>query len=249
MIKCYDQFKTIDVLLTKKELNIFYNLQSLSAHEVSGALIFNKYGRLQKYNVFLGGNDHMTWGHGHIIGYHTHPTKPYVNKYAPPSYIDYVNKIKPTIYIHKHYNTDSVGIVFDNNGTWTFRLTPQFIKLLKNIKDKKSVLNHILKIIKNNTRILNIRLSQPKHIINYKPNKNNFKKINLKQYIKCMKHILTPNKPKTNFGFIITYTPKNNRLIIPNVKQCTEKFSSKTKVYNIPPQKELKLLETKYTKK
>ena len=245
MLQCYDKLTPINAILTKDELNIFYNLQSLSCHEVAGALIFNKYGKLQKYNAFFGGNDHMTWGHGHIIGYHTHPYKNYVRRYAPPSYIDYKNKIKSTMFIYDKYKTDTVGIVFDSYGTWTFRLTPQLIQELCKIKNKSKI-NHIIKIIKNNTRILNIQLSQPKYIIDYKPNKNKFPKITLKQYINKMKYILNPKKSNKKLGFIITFTPKGKKVIIPNVKQCTETLKSLSKIYNIPPNIELKLLNTKY---
>lgn len=243
-MKCYNNSTyKIDVILTPKELDIFYNLQSLTNHEIAGALIFNKYGRLQKYNVFLGGNDYMTWGHGHIIGYHTHPYKYYIPSYAPPSYIDYKNKIKPTIFTFKHYNTDTVGIVFDTKGTWTYRLTPELIKELIN---KPQNINKIIKIVRHNTRILNICLSQPKHIINYKKNKNKFPKITLNKYLKIMKHIITPKNKNSNLGFIITFTPKNKTVKIPNILQCIEELNSKTRIYNIPPKKEIKLLNTKY---
>jgi hypothetical protein len=248
MIKCYpnnNSKQKINIKLTPKELDIFYKLQSLSIHEVAGALIFNKYGRLQKYNTFLGGNDHMTWGHGHIVGYHTHPYKKFIKLYAPPSYIDYKNRIKPTMFTVKHYDSDTVGIVFDCKGTWTFRLTPTLIDELSKIKNKKKI-NKIITIVGHNTRILNIRLSQPKHIINYKSNKGKFTKISLKQYIKFMKHILTPNNTKSNLGFIVTFTPKGKEVKIPNVFQCLEKSNSKSRVYNITPKVELKLLKSKY---
>lgn len=245
MLQCYDDFKTIDVTLTRNELNIFYNLQALSSHEVAGALVFNKYGRLQKYNAFLGGNDHITWGHGHIIGYHTHPVKSYIRNYAPPSYIDYVNKIQPTISVYKKYKVNPVGIVFDSKGTWTFRLTPQLIKKLLKIKNKQKI-KCVKKIIKNNTRILNIQLSQPQYIVKFKTNKGHFPKIGLHKYLHKMKYILNPNKPKSNLGFIVTFTPKGRKVIIPNVKQCTETLKSLSRIYNIPPKTELKLLKTKY---
>jgi len=109
MLKCHNNSgHVMNVILKPNELNIFYNLQSLSKHEVAGALIFNKYGRLQKYNAFLGGNDYATWGHGHIIGYHTHPYKEYIRQYAPPSFIDYRNKIKPTLFTWKYYKKRKV---------------------------------------------------------------------------------------------------------------------------------------------
>lgn len=245
MLQCYDDLNSIDVILNRNELNIFYNLQSLSGHEVAGALVFNKYGRLQKYNAFLGGNDHMTWGHGHIIGYHTHPTKKFIRRYAPPSYIDYTNKIKPTLMVYKKYQTEPIGLVFDNKGTWTFRLTPQFVKELIKIKNEDKI-KRILKIIKNNTRILNIQLSQPTHIIRHPKNKGNFPKISLNEYLHKMTYILSPNKPKSRLGFNVTFTPKGRKVIIPNVKQCIEKLESLTRIYNIPPKTELELLDSKY---
>jgi len=240
-MKCHNKPKKINCIITPQESKIFYDLQKLNGHEYSGALVFNKYGYLNKFNIFAGGDSVSTWGHHHIINFHTHPTRKEIKKYSPPSYIDYANKLAALAYFYKQYSLRGSSIVFDNNGCWVFTPTKKLIKEFINASSKRK--KKILKILRFNTRILNLQLSQASHII--KCNKNSFPPISLRQYINRILHIMTPGI-KSNLGYKINYYPKNKKIIIYNVHQCIEKPTSKYKVYNIPPKIERKFLSIKY---
>jgi len=248
-MKCHGSIYKVNAQLTPKESKIFHDLQKLSIHECAGAITFDKYGKLNKFNVFLGGNDSQTWGHGHIVGFHTHPTKAIVKKYSPPSYKDYVNSLRRGMRIFNEgrsmkKNIIGVGLVFDKMGCWIFRPTLQLLHAAQKAKSQNIYeFKTLLKVLHNNTRIINIQFSQPKHIITH--NKNKFPKITIKKYTNLMKHILTPGK-SSNLGYSIQFIPIGKKIIIKDVYQCLESLKSATKLYNIPPQIEQEFLRKKY---
>ena len=75
-MQCYDKPFRVICKITSKQRYIFEYLQANFKHESAGAVIFDKKGNLLKFNVFMGGTTSSTWGHGHIVFWHTHPTKP-----------------------------------------------------------------------------------------------------------------------------------------------------------------------------
>jgi len=234
---CYTKFFKVDGILTLEDRKIFENLQKRK-HESAGSLIFNKYGDLIKFNTFLGGYDIKTWGHGHIVNYHTHPNK-YKAIQHPPSYIDFKTELWNSYRYYKKFKIQTIGLVFDKKGCWIYRPNKVLLKELLRTKNKKKLLS----VVKNNSRILNIQFAQPQHII--KINKTKFPKISTKQYVKSLNSLLTPGF-NTGLGFTIKFIPKNRKLIIPEIHQCIEKIKSSTRVYNIPPVVELSLFRKKY---
>lgn len=243
-MKCNGRPYLVDGCIRPKESKIFFNLQALNSHECAGALTFDKYGNLNKFNIFLGGDSTHTWGHHHIINFHTHPTKIFVKYYSPPSYLDYTNKLLAFAKIYKNLSFIGCSLVFDKMGCWIFRPTKKLLKeFLKQKRERGGGREKILKILRFNTRILNIQFSQPTYII--KCNKGKFPKINMKKYIYQMKHIMTPGH-KSYLGYEITFYPKNKKIIIKDIHQCIEDTKSKTRIYNIPPNVERKFLHNKY---
>jgi len=238
-MNCHTKFFKVDGVLTIDDRKIFENLQKRK-HESAGSIVFNKYGDVVKFNVFMGGYDVSTWGHGHIVNYHTHPNK-YKARCHPPSYVDYKTGLWTSFQYYTKFKISTVGLVFDNKGCWIYRPN---IKLLKELLKKKNQ-KKITKIVINNTRILNIQFSQPEHII--KINKGKFPRISKSKYIKLMNSLLTPGK-NSGIGFEIKFVSKNKKIKIRDIKQCVEKFTSPTRVYNIPPKIELSLFKKKYVK-
>jgi hypothetical protein len=238
LIDCYNKFYKVNAIITPDDRKLFELLQK-NKHESAGSIIFNKYGFITKINIFKGGCDIHTWSHGHIINYHTHPNK-YKSLCNPPSYVDYKTELLISAKYFKHFNILTTGLIFDKSGCWIFTPTKKLVKeFLSNNNNKKK----IIKIILNNVRILNIQLSQPSHIIN--KNKNIFPKISKQLYIKKIKSIITPNI-NSNMGFNVRFIPKGKTIKIPNIYQCIENINSFTRLYNIPPNVELKLLNKKY---
>lgn len=227
-MQCYTDFFNINAIITKKERIIFEKLQSLSKFETAGAMVFDKLGNLLKFNVFLGGNRNNTWGHQHIIVWHTHPTKN-DRIYSPPSYIDLSELVRTTISINNKI-IPNIGVIFEKRGCWIYRINRNLQKIIKHVfksKNKINTLQKIYKFIKIHTRKNNIALAKPK---------KNTSQIDINTYIRLM----------NNIGFNIKFVPKSKKIILKNIYQCIEKSNSKTKIYSIPPNIELDLLKIKY---
>lgn len=265
-MQCYDKPYKVVCKITSQQRYIFEYLQANFKHESAGACIFDKKGNLLKFNVFMGGTTSSTWGHGHIVFWHTHPTKS-TRLYSPPSFID-IRSMTNSFFNNKLNLTDNilysvVGLVFAPEGCWVYRPNRFLIAAIKRIKklskndqlkEKKKLVNKIAE----RTRILSIHLIQPQ---NYK-NLKKYKKINVNEYCRKMGQLSQikqyGNKRKTkggkkigknecgdSIGFCMKLFRPGVDIKLPGVYQCLESLDSPSRMYTIPPNVELKLINSK----
>ena len=263
-MQCYDKPYKVICKITSQQRYIFEYLQANFKNESAGALIFDKKGNLLKFNVFMGGTTSSTWGHGHIVFWHTHPTKE-TRSYSPPSFIDIKSMING-LFNNKLDLPESilysiVGLVFAPEGCWVYRPNRFLIAAVKRIKkldndnkikQKKKLINEIV----GKSRKLSIHLIQPK---NYKDLKK-YKKISTSKYCKEMGQLSKvtqfggkrknrgggkKNNCGESIGFCMKLYPPGIDIKLPGVYQCLESTTSPSRLYTIPPNVELRLTNSR----
>lgn len=228
-MQCYKSPYKVDCVITTKERKIFDFLQSNST-ESAGAMIFNQKGKLSKFNVFLGGTLNKTWGHNHIVMWHTHPSKNN-RKFSPPSHTDLRNFIIG-IYnnisgVQRKILYSSAGLVFSDEGCWIFRCNDNLIKIIEKYRNKN---NKSMKLFLDKLTKKIVEYSIGFAQLKYHRGKD-AKKLSYSQYIDNMNKI----------GFKIKLVRRKKPIKICNVYQCIETATSKTKIYNIPADIELNM--------